>query len=91
MRADNVRELAHGIEYTPDHRTHHISPDSVTGVNGCARVSVSTEPKEEEHDCIPVGEPVSIIRAVIVVARLPNQQGGPYCWEVPTRSLGKFS
>ena len=37
IRADTVREFTDGIEYTVSGRAHHISPDSVTHINACAR------------------------------------------------------
>jgi TonB family protein len=64
IRADDVRELTDRIEYTTDHRAHHISPDSVTGINGCARASVITKPKAKEDDCVPSGGPSFLIRAI---------------------------
>ncbi len=39
--------------YTVGGRTHHISPDSVTDINACARVSIIIPPKE--GDCILCG------------------------------------
>jgi len=62
IRADTVREFTDSIEYTVDRRTHHISPDSVTDINACARVSLITPPKE--GDCIPSGGPSFVIRAI---------------------------
>jgi len=61
IRADSVREFVDRMEYTVDGHTHHISPESVTDVNGCARVRVSLR---EEGDCIPSGAPSFLIRAI---------------------------
>jgi TonB family protein len=62
IRGEKVREFTDTIEYTVDHRTHHISPDSVTGINACARVSIRIPQKE--GDCIPSGAPSFFIRAI---------------------------
>jgi TonB family protein len=65
IHADDVREFLDGIEYTADGRTHHISADSVTGINACASVSMILKPKDkEEADCIPGGGPSFDIRAI---------------------------
>jgi TonB family protein len=62
IRADNVREFTDRIEYTVGRRTHRISPDSVTDINGCARVSLDISPKE--GNCIPGGGPSFFIHAI---------------------------
>jgi TonB family protein len=62
IRADSVREFTDSIEYTVDRRTHNISPDSVTDINACARVSVIISPKG--GNCIPSGGPSFFIRAI---------------------------
>jgi TonB family protein len=62
IRAENVREFTDRIEYTVGGRTHHISPDSVTDINACARVSIVISPKE--GSCIPGGGPSFLIRAI---------------------------
>ena len=64
IRADSVREFTDRMEYTVGGRTHHISPDSVTDINACARVSISTKPKDKVDDCIPSGGPSFLIRAI---------------------------
>jgi TonB family protein len=72
IRADNVREFTDGIEYTVGRRTHHISPESVTDINACARVSIVISPKEA--GCIPGGGPSFFIRAIPL---LRNVKTGP--------------
>jgi TonB family protein len=62
IRADSVREFTDRMEYTVDGHTHHTSPESVTDVNGCARVRVAL--LREEGDCIPSGGPSFLIRAI---------------------------
>jgi len=62
IRADNVREFTDRIEYTVGRRTHYISPDSVTDINACARVSLDISPKE--GNCIPGGGPSFFIHAI---------------------------
>ena len=64
IRADSVREFTDRMEYTVSGRTHHISPDSVTDINACARVSIIAKPKDKEDDCIPSGWPSLLIRAI---------------------------
>jgi TonB family protein len=62
IRADTVREFADRIEYTDGRQTHYISPDSVTNINACARVSVLLTMKE--GDCVPGGGPTFNIRTI---------------------------
>jgi TonB family protein len=62
IRADNVRELTDRIEYRVGRRTHQISPDSVTDINACARISVILSPKE--GNCAPGGGPSFLIDAL---------------------------
>jgi TonB family protein len=70
IRADDVREFLDGIEYTADGRTHHISSDSVTGINSCAHASMIFKPKDkEEANCIPGSGPYFVIRAIPLVPR----------------------
>lgn len=57
IRADSVCEFTDRMEYTVGGRTHHISTDSVTDINACARVSLITKPEGKEDDCIPAGGP----------------------------------
>jgi len=64
IRADSVREFTDRMEYTVGGRTHQVSPDSVTDINACARVSIITKPKDTEDDCIPRGGPSFLIRAI---------------------------
>ena len=65
IRADDVREFSDGIQYTTDGRTHHISADSVTGINACAHASMNFKPiDKEEANCIPGGGPSFVIRAI---------------------------
>ena len=59
---DEVREFTNGIEYTIDQRTHHISTDSVTDVNGCARIVL--RPPQRQGECLPSGEPSFDITAI---------------------------
>jgi hypothetical protein len=73
-RAGNVRELTDRIEYTVDRRTHHISPDSVTDINACARVSVIISPKE--GNCIPRGGPSFFIRAIPLLPAVKTSNAG---------------
>jgi TonB family protein len=73
IRADNVREFTDSIEYTVDRRTHHISPDSVTDINACARVSVIPSPKEA--NCIPGGGPSFFIRAIPLLPAKTSHAG----------------
>jgi TonB family protein len=69
IRADDVREFLDGIEYRADGSIHHISSDSVTGIDACARASLIVKPKEkEEADCIPAGGPSFVIRAIPFVS-----------------------
>jgi TonB family protein len=68
IRADTVREFEDRIEYTVGPQTHNISPDSVTNINACARVSVLLTMKE--GDCVPGGGPTFNIRAIPL---LPSQ------------------
>jgi hypothetical protein len=76
IRADNVREFSDSIEYTVDRRTHHTPPDSVTDINGCARVSIVIPQKE--GDCVPSGGPSFIIRAIPLLAAVKTSDaGGP--------------
>jgi TonB family protein len=62
IRVDRVREFTDGIEYTVGRRTRHISADSVTDINTCARISLHLLPRE--GDCIPSGGPSFEIRAI---------------------------
>jgi TonB family protein len=61
IRADTVRDFADRIEYTVGHQTHHVSPDSVTDINSCARVAVKPT---KEGDCVISGGPTFNIRAI---------------------------
>jgi hypothetical protein len=69
IRADTVREFTDRIEYTIDGQTHHLSPDSVTDINACARVAVLIM---KEGDCVPSGGPTFDIRAIPL---LPSDKG----------------
>jgi Gram-negative bacterial TonB protein C-terminal len=70
IRADTVREFEDRIEYTVGHQTHQLSPDSVTDINSCGRVTLLD--KMKEGDCIPVGGPTFNIRAIPL---LPSVKG----------------
>lgn len=61
VRADEVREFTDGIEYTAEQRTHHIPATSVTGIDGCARVTVKPT---GAGDCVPAGGPSFTVRAI---------------------------
>jgi TonB family protein len=61
IRADTVREFPDRIEYTIARQTHHISPDSVTNINSCARVALLPA---KEGDCVPSGGPTFNIRSI---------------------------
>jgi TonB family protein len=74
IRANNVREFTDRIEYTVGSRTHHISPDSVTDINACARFSVMLSPKE--GDCIPSGGPSFLIRAIPLLSAVKASHAG---------------
>jgi TonB family protein len=74
IRADSVREFTDHMEYTVGGRTHHISPDSVTDINACARVSIITPPRE--GDCIPSGGPSFLIRAIPLVPAVNASHDG---------------
>jgi TonB family protein len=76
IRADTVREFTDRIEYTAGGRTRHISPDSVTDINACARVSIITKPKNKEDDCIPAGEPSFNITAIPLLPALKASPDG---------------
>lgn len=78
IRAGTVREFTDRMEYTVGGRTHHISPDSVTDINACARVWIITKPKNKEDDCIPAGGPSFNITAIPFVPALKTRHdGGP--------------
>jgi TonB family protein len=79
IRADDVREFPDCIQYTTDGRTHHISADSVTGINACARASMISKPKDkEEANCIPGGGPSFVIRAIpLLPADKTSDANGP--------------
>ncbi len=62
IRADTVREFADRIEYTVGRQSHYISPDSVTNIDGCARIAHLLSMKE--GDCVPGGGPYFTIRAI---------------------------
>ena len=72
IRADNVLEFTDKIEYIVGRRIHSISPESVTDINACARVSVYISPKE--GSCIPGGGPSFVIHAIPL---LPAGKTGP--------------
>lgn len=55
IRADDVREYTDRIEYTVDHHTHRLSPESVKNIDGCASVAHLLDMKE--GGCIPGGRP----------------------------------
>jgi TonB family protein len=57
IRADSAREFTNRIEYTVGRRTQHISPDSVTAINGCGPVT------DFQPGCIASGVPSFNIRA----------------------------
>jgi hypothetical protein len=61
IRADTVREFVDRVEYIVGGQSHYISPDSVTGINACARVTVFPT---KEGDCVPGGGPTFGIRAI---------------------------
>jgi|SRR5690242_15334261 len=61
IRADEVHEFTDGIVYSAQQRTHHISASSITGIDGCARVTVK---RTRADDCIPSGGPSFVIRAI---------------------------
>ena len=63
IRADSVREFTDGIEYSVGHRTHRISPASVTEINACARIAVRLS-QWKEGDCVAGGGPYFAIRAI---------------------------
>jgi len=69
IRAEEVREFTNGIEYTVGSRAHHISPKSVTGIDGCARIGVILQ---REGDCIPSGGPSFNIRAIPLLPAVKN-------------------
>jgi TonB family protein len=75
IRADSVREFTDHMEYTVGGRTHRIFPDSVTDINGCARVSL-IKPKDKEDDCIPAGEPSFDIVAIPLLPALKTSHDG---------------
>jgi hypothetical protein len=54
IRADTVREFTDGIEYTVGQRTHRISANAVTEVNGCARITFGPL---KDGACLPTGGP----------------------------------
>ena len=81
IRADTVREFTDRIEYTIDGQTHHLSPDSVTDINACARVAVLIM---KEGDCVPSGGPTFDIRAIPL---LPSDKGKK-ATDAPSRKLG---
>ncbi len=62
IRADTVRKFSDRIVYTVGHRTHYISPASVTDLTGCVRVSIRIQARE--GDCIPSGGPSFDIIAI---------------------------
>jgi TonB family protein len=62
IRADEVREFTDRIEYSVDRRTYQISPDSVSDINACARISIRIPPRD--GDCIPSGGPTFFIHAI---------------------------
>jgi hypothetical protein len=62
IRADTVREFTDRIEYSVGRETHYISPDSVTSINRCARVTVHLP--MQEGDCVPGGGPTFNIRSI---------------------------
>jgi TonB family protein len=76
IRVDNVGEFTDGIEYTVDHRTHHISPDSVAGIYACAGASVIAKPKSKEDDCIPGGGPLFVIRPIPLLPAVKTSDAG---------------
>lgn len=61
IRADEVHEFTYGIVYSAERRTHHISASSITGIDGCARVTVKPT---KAGDCIPAGGPSFTVRAI---------------------------
>jgi hypothetical protein len=71
IRADEVREFTNRIEYTVGRRTHHLSANSVTDINGCVRTSVIPQ---SEGDCIPSGGPSFNIRAIPLLPAAKSRQ-----------------
>jgi TonB family protein len=74
IRADNVREFTDRIEYTVGRRTHHISTDSVTDINACARIWVGGPQKE--GDCVASGGPSFLIHAIPLLPAVKTSHSG---------------
>jgi len=69
IRADEIREFTDRIEYTVGRDTHHVSADSVTDINTCARITVIPQ---RDGDCVPSGGPSFFIRAIPMLPAVKN-------------------
>lgn len=67
VRADEVREFTHRIEYVAGRRTHRISANSVADINACARFAIVGPAREGDCIGIPGGQPSFSIRAIPLI------------------------